>query len=196
MIDLVGFEDVNYHLAAGSPELIRIRDMVVDYNIALTRRLLKLNPDALFFSDDWGSQEALMISPKTWREIFLPCYEKMFSVIRNAGKHVFMHSDGRTIEILPDLVRAGVNAFWVDLTVNGTAELDRLLGGKVCFIGLTDVQFILPHGTPEEVERHARHLGETFGKYNGGFIACSEAEPDQSLANIEAAYVGFFGHRR
>lgn len=192
MIDLIGFEEVMYQLGAGSPELLRVRDMIVDYNLALVRRLLKLNPDGLYFADDWGSQRSLMISPKAWREIFRSSYERMFAAVREAGKHVFFHTDGYTIEILPDLARAGVDVFWADLTLNGPRQLDELLGGQVCFQGLTDIQFILPRGAPGEAARHTRELAATFGKYQGGFIACSEAEPDQPLANIAAAYAGFW----
>ncbi len=50
--------------------------------------------DALMFMDDWGSQQHLLISPKTWREIFKPLYKDYCDLARAHGKFIFMHSDG------------------------------------------------------------------------------------------------------
>lgn len=191
MIDLIGFEQVMYYLGLGSPELLQVRDMLTTYESELSLRMLELGPDAIYFSDDWGSQQAMMIAPRTWREVFLPSYRKLFEPIRAAGKHVFFHSDGYTLPILPDLVEAGVNAFWVDLTVNGTDQLNKALGGKVCFIGLTDVQFILREGTPEQAAQHGKDLTAALGGFNGGFIACTELAPDQPLENMAAILNAF-----
>ena len=192
MVDLRGFESLMLDIAEGRPELIEMRDRVLAFNLGMIDRLLDENPDCINLADDWGSQISLMISPDIWKELFLPAYRKMFSRIRDAGKHVFFHSDGYTIDILPDLVDAGANVLWVDLTVNPLERLRRELGGKVCFQGLTDVQFTLSTGTPEEVDSHARELVENLASFNGGFIACSELDPDQPFENIEAVLDAFY----
>ena len=191
LIDLRGFENIMLDVALQPPEFFEMRDRIVDYNLEIIDRLLELNPDGIYLSDDWGSQISLMINPSSWRELFLPCYKKMFERVRAAGKHVFYHTDGYTMEILPDLVKAGAQVFWVDLTVNPLQELKEQLGGKVCFQGLTDVQFIMRWGTPEQVERHGKELIKALADFNGGFIACSESDPDQPWENIKAIYETF-----
>ena len=75
---------------------------------------------------------------------------------------------------------------FADLTINPLPELRRRLGGKVCFKVLTDVQFVLNHGTPESVRRHGRDILAALGTYDGGVIACSEVAPDQPRENVEA----------
>jgi uroporphyrinogen decarboxylase len=194
MIDLCGFENLHTELAAGNPDILTIRDRVVDYNVAAVREYLKSDPDSICFADDWGTQLALTISPSLWREVFLPAYHRQFAPALEAGKHIFFHSDGVTIEILPHLVNAGVNIFWVDLTLNSLDRLHCELGGKVCFMGLTDVQFTLRNGTPDQVRRHGKDLIGALGCFNGGFIACSEVEPDQPWENIEAILETFHDH--
>lgn len=194
MIDLRGFENLMADIAAGEPVLFEIRDRILKYNLDLIDRLLKLNPDCIALADDWGSQISLMISPKAWREIFLPAYKVMFERIRNSGRYVFFHTDGYTIDILPDLVEAGVNIFWVDLSVNGLERLKAQLAGKVCFQGLTDVQFIMKYGKPSDVETHAKRLINALGSNKGGFIACSELSPDQPWDNIKTVIETF--HRQ
>ena len=196
MIGLCGFENLLYELACGNPAIPELRDRIVDYNVGLVEELLKLDPDGIYFADDWGTQKGLMISPGTWRELFLPAYQRMFRPVRAAGKHVFFHTDGYTIEILPDLVAAGVNVFWADLTVNPLDRLHGELGGKVCFQGLTDVQFILRGGTPQQVEQHGRDLIAALGSFNGGLIGCSEVGADQPWENVVAILRSFHDHGR
>lgn len=192
MIDLCGFENLLAELAAGNPDILKIRDAIVEYNIAYIREQLKHNPDCICFSDDWGTQLSLTIPPAMWKEIFLPAYRRQFAPVREAGKHIYFHSDGVTIDILPYLVEAGVNIFWVDLTVNSLERLHRELGGKVCFRGLTDVQFLLHKGSPENVRQHGKDLIAALGCFNGGFIACSEVQPDQPWENVVSIMETFY----
>jgi len=186
MIALRGFENVMMGIAAGAPELLLLRDRIVEFNLKMTERLLELDPDGIGFSDDWGSQRSLLIKPSVWREIFLPAYRRLFARVREAGKHVFFHSDGYTLDILPDLVEAGAQQFWVDLTVNGLGRLRDLLSGKVCFQALPDVQFTLRYGSPEDVRAHAKDMIAALGTFNGGFISCCELHPDQPWENMVA----------
>ncbi len=191
MVNLCGFEALLEGLAAGDDRLLLLRDRIVEHNIALTRVLLQYQPDGVFFADDWGTQQALMIAPSQWRELFLPVYQRQFAPVREVGRHVFFHTDGVTLPILPDLVEAGVNVFWADLTLNPLPELRRVLGGKVCFQALTDVQFLINHGTPDAVRRHAREIMSYLGTFDGGVIACSEVAPDQPRENVEAVFATF-----
>jgi uroporphyrinogen decarboxylase len=196
MIGLRGFENLMTDIGTGSPDLTKLRDGIVNHHSKLINRLLEFNPDCIAFADDWGSQQSLLVNPSFWRETFLPAYKSLFRIVKENGKHVFFHSDGYTIEILPDLVEAGVDLFWVDLTVNGISTLKKRLGGKVCFHGLTDVQFIMKNGTSEEVKNHAVNLISSLGSFNGGFIGCSELAPDQPWGNIETVLKTFFEYGR
>ena len=191
MVSLCGFENVLLALGSGDARLLRLRDLIVERNLRVIAALLSADPDCLGFSDDWGSQLALLIAPAMWRELFLPSYRRQFEPIRAAGKHVYFHTDGATLSILPDLATAGVNLFWADLALNPLADLRRVLGGKACFQALTDVQFILPHGTPGEVRQHGRDILAALGSFDGGVIACTEVAADQPRANVEAIYEVF-----
>jgi len=60
--------------------------------------------DSLFFMDDWGAQNSLLISPKIWRKIFKPLYKDYIDIAHQHGKYIFMHSDGYILDIIPDLI--------------------------------------------------------------------------------------------
>ena len=49
---------------------------------------------------------------------------------------------------------------------------------------LTDVQFAVRNGTPDQVRQHARDLMAALGSFNGGVIACHEINTDQPWENI------------
>lgn len=191
MVNLCGFSNLLEELVSGNEAVLTLRDRIVEHNLAQTQALLATNPDGIYFADDWGTQLALMISPALWRQVFLPAYRRQFAPVRAAGKHVFFHTDGVTLEILPDLVDAGVNVFWADLTLNPLEALRRTLGGQVCFQALTDVQFLLNHGTPEAVYQHGLAILNALGTFNGGVIACSEVAADQPRENVEAIFAAF-----
>jgi len=186
MISLRGFEKTMMDIIDETPVFFEMHKQIFEYNMDMLDRLLAFDADCVSFADDWGSQLNLMISPALWEKHFLPVYTEMFAKVRASGKHVFFHTDGYTMPILPKLVDAGTDIFWVDLTVNPTEELAQKLGGKVCFQGLTDIQFMIHKETPDGVRNYAKKLMRLFGDHGGGFIACSEIEPDQPWENVVA----------
>jgi len=147
-------------LMLGSREVYVLRDMIHDYNMRDLRRWVKHDFDAITFSDDWGSQKQLLISPALWRDFFKPCYREMFDLVTSAGKLVLFHSDGYIMEIIEDLIELGVDA--VNLQVF-SMDLDALhdrFAGRICFWGGMDRQYCLSLGTPEEVDQAAATMIE------------------------------------
>ena len=49
---------------------------IADYNLRVFERYLELGVDAIGFSEDLGSQRALMMSPGIFREFILPQYQR------------------------------------------------------------------------------------------------------------------------
>ena len=75
-------------------EVYQLRDNIVALMRGYVERLVKYDIDAVSFSDDWGSQRELLISPAKWREFFKPAYKELFDIALDAGKKIFFHSDG------------------------------------------------------------------------------------------------------
>ncbi len=42
--------------------------------------------DEVWFMDDWGSQNSLLISPDMWREFFAPCYRDYINLAHSRGE--------------------------------------------------------------------------------------------------------------
>ncbi len=181
-----GMEDLLVDLATDRPEVYILRDMVLDYLRAHLAHWLEHDLDAITFSDDWGSQEQLLISPRLWRRFFRPCYQELFDMIHGAGKLIFFHSDGYTMEIIGDLIEMGVDALNTQLACMDLAELGRRFAGRICFWGEVDRQWVLARGTPDDVRAACRTIKAHLELPSGGLIGLGTAFVDTPLENIEA----------
>jgi uroporphyrinogen decarboxylase len=183
---LRGMERLMLDLMEDHPALYALRDRVHEFNLRNLAALLDHDVDAIQLMDDWGSQRSMLISPRTWRKVFAPCYRDMFARVHAAGKLVFFHTDGFIEPIVEDLVELGVDALNCQVTCMDAAGLGRRFAGRVCFWGEPDRQHTLPYGTPEQVHREVRDLVTHLATPEGGMIGLGTAMPDVSLTNLEA----------
>ena len=163
---------------------------ILDTQLSYLRRVLKADVDGVTFGDCWGAQHALMISPPRWREVFKPAYKRLFDAVHEAGKHVFMQTDGCTTAILEDWLEIGVDVLCVQLNVVGLESVAPYRG-KMCFYPDPDRQDILPKGSPQQVEEHIRDIVDALKAPDGGLIGSVSITENEPLANVEAALDAF-----
>jgi len=190
MQQLHGFEAMLVDIAMDRPEVYKLRDDMLKFNLAWIDEWLKLDYQGLHFADDWGSQRGLMISPDKWRSFFKPAYAQMFAKVKGAGLDVWFHSDGDIIDIMPDLLELGVDVLNCQSSVMGMDKL-RAYAGRICFRTDIDRQNILPYKSPAEIKNYIFKLFHELGTPDGGIIACGEISEDVPLENISAMYEAF-----
>jgi len=172
----------------------RLRDMILSVMHRRVERLCTISGlDGVHFRDDWGTQEALMISPRLWRDFFKPAYATLFALVRGANKHVWFHSDGAIDTIIPDLIEIGVQVLNPQVPVIGRARVAALSAGRICLEADIDRQRLLPYGSPEEVRAAVRADIDAFYQ-QGGYIGRGEAAGDVPLANLEAMLSEFVSY--
>lgn len=89
MFYLHGYQATLEDLLLAPERCVELRDLILRVMMRRLERLCRLEAlDGVHFRDDWGTQEALMIHPKIWREFFKPAYARLFALVRDAGKHV------------------------------------------------------------------------------------------------------------
>lgn len=143
--------------------------------------------------DDWGSQNALLISPRQWRAIFKPMYREYCEVARKAGKKIFFHSDGWILDIYEDLVEIGVDAINSQLFCMPIEQIGRRFKGRITFWGEIDRQQILHFGTPADVRQAVARVRTALEDARGGMIAqCSwcRCDPAENIAMVYEAWGG------
>lgn len=128
--------------------------------------------DGIFFCEDWGTQDRLLISPKLWRQLFKPAFERICKLAHSQGMLVFMHSCGYIYEILEDLIEIGIDVLQLDQPMlMGLDRISKIFNGRVTLFSPVDIQRVLPTGDRQLIEKSARELVEKFFVNGGGFIA-------------------------
>ncbi|MFW6180143.1 MAG: uroporphyrinogen decarboxylase family protein [Spirochaetota bacterium] len=142
--------------------------------------------------DDYGSAQGLMISPRSFREMFKPELARIAGMVKRyrADLPVVFHTDGAVAEIIPDLVDAGVDVLnpLEPLPATDWEAVKRAYGDRLAFMGGIDLKQALTgpvEGVREEVARRIRIFGP-----GGGYILTSanHMPPDVPPENIVAMF--------
>jgi len=193
---LHGFTETLIDITRERIEFKALMDRMLRFKLEFIDRWLELDVDGIYFLDDWGTMEGLMVNPEKWRKLFKPCYSRMFQQVHKKGCHVFFHSDGKVFEIIPDLIEIGVDALNVQVSLIGLDPLIERFAGKLCILPDIDRQHLLPFGTPKEIAVHVKKLIKEFGDFDGGTISWGEIGPDVPLENAEVMLRTFDNYGR
>jgi uroporphyrinogen decarboxylase len=164
--------------------------ILYEWNLPIIDQQLAIGVDGFYFAEDWGSETALLFSPRLWRRFIKPRLALMYERCRGAGVIVGQHSDGAVGGLFPDLVEIGLQVFNpLSTTIMDPAEYKAQWGDRLTFYGGIDVERLMPFGTPDEVRAEIRRMAELMGK-GGGYILQSSHTilDDVPIENI-VAYV-------
>lgn len=171
---LRGFENTLSDLYLEKEKIELLADRIVEYNLRLIENISRRYGSqihGLGFTDDWGTQQSVIINPRMWRDFFAPRYRRIFDEIHAAGWHVWMHSCGKVNGILDQLIDAGVNVMNLQQPrALGIKEIGAQFRGKVCFESLCDIQRTLPFGDVEAIQAEAELLLAEWATPAGGFV--------------------------
>ncbi len=186
---LRGFEEMMIDFAEEPPELQMMIDVVCNYNLRQVRlrldELRGMRGELVCFGDDLGMQQSLPISPEKWRKYLKPCFARIYGLVRGAGHHVYMHTDGHILEIIPDLIETGVEVINPQVRANGLDRLREACFGKVC-VNLDLDRQMFPFCRPADIHAHVREAVAKLGSPKGGVWLSAEIAPDVPLENVEA----------
>ena len=142
-----------------------IADMITNY--------AAVGVDAVFFTEDWGTQSQTFISPELWREEYKPRFQNICRLAHKCGVKVFMHSCGKITPIIVDLAEAGVDVLQFDQpTLHGIDTLaDIQQSSGISFWCPVDIQKTLQTRNEQIIRAEAREMLDKLWKGRGGFIA-------------------------
>jgi len=106
--------------------------------IALFQHAVALGAEVIIMGDDSAHRGGTMISPQIWRELILPCHQR---VVRELPVPVIWHSDGRMEKLLPFAVEAGFAGVHglEPLAGNRLDEIKARYGGQLALLGNVDI---------------------------------------------------------
>ncbi len=193
--DLRGREQAYVDLAL-NPEIVHYcLDRLFDFCYETTRRIYEQVPGKVLISyvaEDMGSQTGLLMSPAHLHEFLIPRMKRMIDLVHDAGAYAFYHSDGAVLDIIPDMIEAGVDVLnpiqWRCKGMDRDVIKQRF-GRRVALHGGVDNQQTLAFGTVgdvvEEVTYNVRVLGE-----GGGYVLapCHNIQAVSPPENVVAMY--------
>ena len=185
---LRGTENLLIDLGYGTPEVYRLRDILHEFFVREMQMWAETDVDCVSFMDDWGSQNALLISPDLWRSFYKPLYRDYCDILHGSGKYVFFHSDGFIEPVIPDLIEIGVDALNSQLFCMNLEQIAASYRGRLTFWGEIDRQYILPFGTVQEVQQAVKRVRQALDIGSGGVFAQCSWGMKNPRENIEAVF--------
>ena len=150
----------------------------------------------VYFTDDIGAQNNMLISPKLFRNLIKPRLTEMFDHIKGLGDvKLSYHTDGSVVPVMNDIIEMGVdilNPIQTSAMGMNTYWMAEEFGDRLCFHGAIDVQQMLPFSTPEQVRYDVAKRIWDLGR-GGGYILSTchdigeDVPPENDIAMFEAA---------
>ena len=165
----MGFETFAAAVYDDRPLLEDLFALYTGWYARAAAHLSALDFDFLWFGDDIAFKTQPYVSPRVFRQLFLPHYRK---VIENVRKPWIFHSDGNLLPLLDDLLSLGLNGLHpIEPDAMDLAWLKQRYGQSLCLVGHVSVD-TLCRGTPQEVDDLVRRAIEIAAP-GGGYIAGS-----------------------
>lgn len=165
-------------------------DTICDWNVEVLKKMMTYPVDAVLMGDDWGQQRGLLMGGALWRKYILPRVTRMYKVVRDAGRKVFIHSCGKVDELFDDLADAGLHCFNpFQPEVMDTFALAKKYKGRLAFYGGISTQRLLPYAAPDDVRREVKDILRRVGA-GGGYIAAPahDTPKDVPVENVLALW--------
>jgi uroporphyrinogen decarboxylase len=146
---------------------------------------------------DLGTQKGPIISLNMFDEFVAPYLKELADCIHNLGAYMMFHSCGAIHTFINRFIEIGIDILDPIQPVSIEMKPEKLIGdfgGRICFHGGIDSQYLLPYGTPNEIMTDVKHYGDILGS-NGGYICCPSHlfQPDVPPENIVAFYNSYRG---
>ena len=187
-----GVEDWYISLKTRRDFIYEIFQRQTELNLANLQRLHQAVGDRPAVADlscaEFGMQEGPLISPRIYRDLFLPFHKQINDwVHRHTSWKTFIHTCGSVRALIGDFIAAGFDVLCPVQTSAADMnplELKREFGDRITFWGGgVETQSTLPYGTPQDVRRQVHERMRAFGP-GGGFIF-SAVHNIQALVPVE-----------
>jgi len=191
---LVGLEKFLVDLIDNASYVQPLLDKILQVNLEIGKKLIRLGADMIWAGDDCGGQEGMIMSPDLWRRIFKPRIKFLFEELRKVKPEIKIawHSCGAIRPIIPDFIEIGLDI------LNPIQPLARHMdpftlktefGHDLILFGGIDIQHLLPRATPAGIKDDVRRKIEVLGKDGGYIIApAHNIQDDTPLENILAFF--------
>jgi len=167
-------------------------ERIFQQNLVRARAAAVAGADLITTGDDVASQTALIFSKDVWGRFMHSRWSKVWAEIKRIRPQakIWYHSDGNIMEILDDLVEAGLDILNpVQPECLPVDEIYRRHGHRLTLDGIIGTQTTMPFGSPDDVRRRVREVIERYGREGGLIVSPTHVlEPEVPLENVDALF--------
>lgn len=148
---------------------------------------------AILMPADFATKHGPFMSPRQFREFYLPEIKKHHDAYHKKGVFVIQHKDGNIMSIADDLlIGSGPDALQaIEPTADmSLAEMKMKYGDRICLMGNVDCVYTLVRNSVEDTIAETRQCIRT-GAPGGGYVLSSsnvivdQAKPENYLAMVD-----------
>ena len=195
---LAGMEKLLVDMMMESEYVIPLFKACAEFQTEIGLRLIDKGVDAIWFGDDFGTQQSLIMDPDTFRKQLKPIYTEMIQRFKDKKPDVIpiLHCDGAVSELLKDIHEMGFEVFnpvQPDVPGHLPRDMKDGFGDLFSFWGAIDQQVLLPKGTEVELEKDIMEKIKILGEGGGYMISPAhiiqnDVSPERVLKFIELCY--------
>jgi uroporphyrinogen decarboxylase len=146
--------------------------------------------DLLLMGDDFGSQQAPLISPAMWVDFLGDGFLAFTALAKHYGLRVMHHTCGSVRPLIPLMIERGLDilqSLQPEAADMDPRTLKQEFGSRLAFHGGLSIQRTLPFGTPDDVRREVKDRIAALAP-GGGYILCTahNIQADAPLENVKA----------
>ncbi len=192
VMDLFGMEDYMVKMYTHPDVVQAVTDRVCGFYHEANERFFAAagkEVDGFFFGNDFGTQLDLICGPEQFDQFIMPWFKRFTEQAHAHGYHAILHSCGAIHKVINRLIDAGVDCLHPlqAQAANMDAEtLARDFGGRIAFMGGIDTQYLLVHGSPDEVKSEVRRVEKLLGPRLIVSPSHEALLPNVPPANLEA----------
>lgn len=151
--------------------------------------------DIAFVTEDMGFKDRGFFSPRTYREVIMPCQKKFNDFCHARNMKVMLHTCGQNMELVPLYIEAGYDVL-NPMEVKAGMDIYKLkkdFGEVITLWGGIDVRKIADPD-PKMLEDEIRDK-VTMAKQGGGYIFASDHSIPDNVSLDQYRYMLELGHK-
>jgi uroporphyrinogen decarboxylase len=173
---LVGMEKLLIDMMMQTEYVMPLFEACAEFQTQIGLRLIEKGVDAIWFGDDFGTQQSLIMDLDTFRDQLKPYYAAMNKRFKEANPDIILilHCDGAVAPLLKDISEMGFEVFnpvQPDVPGHLPKDMKDGFGDMFSFWGAIDQQDLLPNGTDEELEKDIIEKINILGEGGGYMIS-------------------------
>ena len=141
----------------------------------------------MLYHDDWGTQRAGFFSNDMFDEQLMPATKRFIQFIKDQGKFVELHSCGRNMQYIPEMIEMGIDMWTPQANANDIEWMHETYGKQMSF---AFPLVVAPGSSEQEIRRTVDEFVDHFGG-NGRIMAFIQADfrdPQQGAIAADELY--------